>query len=152
MVYSSFSILWLESLMGNEILTWSFQYMLLPECHNIHIRNQIHIFYCDINHAITSVRQILLWTYKRTQATIGCRMQSPILLPGALSLTFAQVLIDYEQSFVQSWSIEQNARDTQMTTRVTEGARQESNSRLRRSTLARACTPLTKSEEKLLAV
>ena len=54
-----------------------------------------------------------------------------------------------------SWSVEQNARDTQMTTRVTEGARQGRHnalvsrvSRLRRSTLARACTPLTKSEEK----
>ena len=58
-----------------------------------------------------------------------------------------------------SWSVEQNARDTQMTTRVTEGARRAAVlashvSRLRRSTLARACTPLTKSEEKerLLAV
>ena len=63
-----------------------------------------------------------------------------------------------------SWSVEQNARDKQMTTRVTEGARRERHdalvsrvSRLRRSTLARACTPLTKftkSEEKerLLAV
>ena len=65
-----------------------------------------------------------------------------------------------------SWSVDQNARDTQMTTRVTEGARRERHdssraaalfsrvSRLRRSTLARACTPLTKSEEKerLLAV
>ena len=53
--------------------------------------------------------------------------------------------IDYEQSlFFPSWSVEQNARDTQMTTRVTEGARRE----------RRACTPLTKSEEKerLLAV
>ena len=48
-----------------------------------------------------------------------------------------------------------------MTTRVNEGARRERHtalasrvSRLRRSTLARACTPLTKSEEKerLLAV
>ena len=56
-----------------------------------------------------------------------------------------------------SWSVEQNARDTQMTTRVTEGARRERLSslaaalvsrvsRLRRSTLARACTPLTKRE------
>ena len=39
-----------------------------------------------------------------------------------------------------------------MTARVTEGARRErhglSPSFLRRSTLARACTPLTKSEEK----
>ena len=51
-----------------------------------------------------------------------------------------------------SWSVEQNAGDTQMTTRVTEGARRERHvsrvSRLRLSTLARACTPLTKSEEK----
>ena len=47
-----------------------------------------------------------------------------------------------------------------MTKRVTEGARRERHSlvsrvsRLRRSTLARPCTPLTKSEEKegLLAV
>ena len=52
------------------------------------------------------------------------------------------------------------APDTPMTTRVTEGARQERHalgsrvSRLRRSTLARASTSLTKSEEKerLLAV
>ena len=59
-----------------------------------------------------------------------------------------------------SWSVDQNARDTQMTTRVTEGARRVPSflasrvSRLRRSTLARACTSLTKSEEKdrLLAV
>ena len=59
-----------------------------------------------------------------------------------------------------SWSVKQNARDKQMTTRVTVGARRESHylvsrvSRFRRSTLARACTPLTKSEEKerLLAV
>ena len=59
-----------------------------------------------------------------------------------------------------SWSVEQNARDRQMTTRVTEGVRRERHalvscvSRLRRSTLARACTPHNKSEEKerLLAV
>ena len=31
--------------------------------------------------------------------------------------------LDYEQSLFFSWSVEQNARDTQMTTRVTEGAR-----------------------------
>ena len=30
---------------------------------------------------------------------------------------------DYEQSLLFSWPLEQNARDTQMTTRVTEGAR-----------------------------
>ena len=51
-----------------------------------------------------------------------------------------------------SWSVEQNARDTQMTTRVTEGARRERLSslaaalvsrvsRLRRSTLARVHSP-----------
>ena len=58
-----------------------------------------------------------------------------------------------------SWSVEQNARDTQMTTSVTEGARQavalvSRVSRFRRTTLTRACTPLTKSKEKerLLAV
>ena len=47
------------------------------------------------------------------------------------------------------FSVEQNSRDTQMTTRVTEGA-----SRPRFSRLARACTPPTKSEdtERLLAV
>ena len=58
------------------------------------------------------------------------------------------------------WSVAQNTRDTQMTTRVTEGAKRERHdlvsrvSRPRRSTLARACTLLTKSEEKerLLAV
>ena len=52
------------------------------------------------------------------------------------------------------WSVAQNTRDTQMTTRVTEGAKRERHdlvsrvSRPRRSTLARACTLLTKSEEK----
>ena len=62
-----------------------------------------------------------------------------------------------------SWSVEQNMRDTQMTTRVTTGTRLERApalvsclSRLPRSTLALAfaCTPRTKSEEKerLLAV
>ena len=67
-----------------------------------------------------------------------------------------------------SWFVKQNARDTQMTTRVTEAAKTGEAaalvscvsrlasrvSQLRRSTLARACTPLTKSEEKerLLAV
>ena len=68
-----------------------------------------------------------------------------------------------------SWSVEQNARDTQMTTRVTGEARQKRAvsvftsraaalvsrvSQLRRLTFARACTPLTKSQEKerLLAV
>ena len=58
------------------------------------------------------------------------------------------------------WSVAQNTRDTQMTTRVTEGAKRERHdlvsrvSRPRRSTLARACTLLTKSEEEegLLAV
>ena len=58
------------------------------------------------------------------------------------------------------WSVAQNTRDTQMTTRVTEGAKREKHdlvsrvSRPRRSTLARACTLLTKSEEteRLLAV
>ena len=40
-----------------------------------------------------------------------------------------------------SWSLKQNARDTQMTTRVSFLA----------STLAFACTPLTNSEERLLA-
>ena len=49
-----------------------------------------------------------------------------------------------------SWSFEQNARDTQMTTRVVEGARRERPSFLTscgesRSTLARACTPLGRS-------
>ena len=58
-----------------------------------------------------------------------------------------------------SWFVEQNARDTQMTTCVTEGVRRE---RLPPSFLTSrghsrlecACTPLTKSEEKerLLAV
>ena len=61
-----------------------------------------------------------------------------------------------------SWSFEQNVRDTQMTMRVTKGARRERQAaalvscllRLCRSTLALACTPLTESEEKerLLAV
>ena len=52
-----------------------------------------------------------------------------------------------------SWSVEQNARDTQMTTREI-GALVSRVSRLCRSTLARECTSLTKSEEKdrLLAV
>ena len=58
------------------------------------------------------------------------------------------------------WSVAQNTRDTQMTTRMTEGAKRERHdlvsrvSRPRRSTLARTCTLLTKSEEKekLLAV
>ena len=58
------------------------------------------------------------------------------------------------------WSVAQNTRDTQMITRVTEGAKRERHdlvsrvSRPRRSTLARACTLLTKSEEEegLLAV
>ena len=45
------------------------------------------------------------------------------------------------------WSVEQNAQDTQMTTRVTEGARRERHG-VRRSTFARARTPLTKSEDK----
>ena len=74
--------------------------------------------------------------------------------------------LDYEQSPLFSWSVEQNARDTQMTTRVTEVARRERLfsfraatlvsriSRLRRSTLACACPALSKSEEqeRLLAV
>ena len=54
-----------------------------------------------------------------------------------------------------SWSVEQNPRDTQMTTRVTKGAALVSRVlRLRHSTLACACTLLTKSEgkERLLAV
>ena len=46
------------------------------------------------------------------------------------------VYLDYEQSLFSS-SIERNVRDTQMTTRVTEGGRG--------STLSRACTPLAKS-------
>ena len=62
-----------------------------------------------------------------------------------------------------SWSVEQNARDTQMTTRVTEGARRERLSSLAAALVSRvgfaaqrsrACTPLSKSEEteRLLAV
>ena len=61
-----------------------------------------------------------------------------------------------------SLSVERNARDTQMTTCETEDTRRERHDKalvsgvlqLCRSTLARACTPLTKSEEKerLLAV
>ena len=60
-----------------------------------------------------------------------------------------------------SLSVEWNARDTQMTTCETEGTRRERHDKalvsgvlqLCRSTLARACTPLTKSEkERLLAV
>ena len=55
-----------------------------------------------------------------------------------------------------SLSVERNARDTQMTTCETEGTRRERHDKalvsgvlqLCRSTLARACTPLTKSEEK----
>ena len=57
------------------------------------------------------------------------------------------------------WSVEQIARDTQMTTHVTEGPRRErffffSGCRPRFSRLAAPCTPLTKSEgkERLLAV
>ena len=65
--------------------------------------------------------------------------------------------LDYKQSLFFLGPPEQNARDTQMTTRVTERLPPwflASLSRLRRSTLVRACTPLTKSEEKeiLLAV
>ena len=66
--------------------------------------------------------------------------------------------IDYEQSvFFLGPSVEQNVRDTQMTTRLTKDARLEIGeaaalvsrlSRLRRSTLALALTPLSKSEEK----
>ena len=62
-----------------------------------------------------------------------------------------------------SWSVEQNVQNTQMTTRVTEGARRERHDnlfsgcrprfssrvlRLRRSTLARACTPLLNLKKK----
>ena len=55
-----------------------------------------------------------------------------------------------------SLSVERNARDTQMTTCETEGTRRERHDKalisgvlqLCRSTLARACTPLTKSDEK----
>ena len=51
-----------------------------------------------------------------------------------------------------SWSVEQNARDTQMTTRVTEGAALVSRvSRLRRSTRARA-RALPKEKQRLLVV
>ena len=52
------------------------------------------------------------------------------------------------------WSVEQNARDAQMTTRVTEGARRETGSRPCFSRLAASSlnarargTPLTKSDE-----
>ena len=61
-----------------------------------------------------------------------------------------------------SLSVKQNTQDTQMTTRETEGTRLERHDKalvshvlqVCRSTLTRACTPLTKSEEKerLLAV
>ena len=55
-----------------------------------------------------------------------------------------------------SLSVERNARDTQMTTCETEGTRRERHDKalvsgvlqLCRSTLVRACTPLTKSDEK----
>ena len=70
--------------------------------------------------------------------------------------------VDYEQSLsiFFFWSFEQNAQDTQMTTCVTEGARRERlpplflASRGFTAQSSRACTPLTKSEEKerLLAV
>ena len=89
-----------------------------------------------------------------------------------------RILIRLRAVSLFSCSVEQSARDTQMTTRVTEGARRERHSnyfllglppsllasrvsrlasrvsRLRRSTLECACTPLTRSEEKegLLAV
>ena len=54
-----------------------------------------------------------------------------------------------------SWSIEQNARDRQMITRVTEGARRPRfSSRGLATRRSRACSPLNESEEeeKLLAV
>ena len=54
--------------------------------------------------------------------------------------------LDYEQSLFFLGPSEQNARDTQMTTRVTERLPPWFLA-LRRSTLVRACTPLTKSEE-----
>ena len=41
------------------------------------------------------------------------------------SWTVTIQIVDYEQSLFFSWSVEQNARDTQMTTRATEGARRE---------------------------
>ena len=55
-----------------------------------------------------------------------------------------------------SLSVERNARDTQTTTCETEGTIRERHDKalvsgvlqLCRSTLARACTPLTKSDEK----
>ena len=53
--------------------------------------------------------------------------------------------LNYEQS-VCVWSVKQSARDTQITSRVT--ALVSRVSRLRPSLLARACTPLTKTEEK----
>ena len=55
--------------------------------------------------------------------------------------------------FSQCVDIEQNARGTQMTTRVTEGARQDRRVSRLFSCVSRACTPLTKSEgkERLLA-
>ena len=46
------------------------------------------------------------------------------------------------------WSVEQNARDTQMTTRVTEGARREISSRASAPVSRVSCNPVTKSEEK----
>ena len=39
------------------------------------------------------------------------------------------LMLDYEQSF--SWSVEQNARDTQITTRVSGGARRGLDARAR---------------------
>ena len=48
-----------------------------------------------------------------------------------------------------SWSVEENARDTQMTTRVTEGARRAGGCRPRHAARrSRACLPPTKSEKK----
>ena len=41
------------------------------------------------------------------------------------SVNRAPARLDYEQSPLFSWSVEQNARDTQMKTRMTEGARQK---------------------------
>ena len=51
--------------------------------------------------------------------------------------------LDYEQALFFSWSIEQNARDTQMITRVTEGAtRPRFSSRGLATRGSRACSPL----------
>ena len=93
--------------------------MLLEECSNTELRRAIQgsVEICRLLYGYVGLMQDLQ-SAAQPCMVVHSRKQPLLNNP-------TEQYIDYEQSSFFSWSVEQNARDTQITTRVTEGARRE---------------------------